>query len=489
MNGPLRRSLVDGVEVPGGDRRENVNPSDTRDVISEFEVVNAEVASAAVDAARNAADAWRRTTTAQRFDVLDRAGNELLARTSELGDQLAREEGKTLKEAIGEVARAGQILKFHAGEAVRSSGESIRSVRPDVDITVTPEPIGVVVAITPWNFPLAIPAWKIGPALAHGNTVVFKPATLATESAWHLVDILHRAGLPAGALNLVLGDGARVGRALVAHSDVDAVTFTGSTTVGGAVLEQAQGHAARVQLEMGGKNPLVVAADADLDLAVDCAVQGAWFSTGQRCTASSRLIVVERVYEEFVDRLASRLADLVVDDARRARTDIGPMVDSNQLDTVVKELDEARRRGATVIGGRRLERDNPGWYLEPAALLGVSNADPVNRREVFGPVASVIRADDYEAALAIANDTHFGLTAGICTRSLAVAAHFRDHSNAGMVMVNLPTAGVDHHVPFGGRRGSSFGPREQGTSARQFYTTTKTSYFSLRIGPNDPGTA
>lgn len=487
MRPPLRRSWIGGVEISGGDPRPNVNPSDTRDIVSEFELAGGSAVLAAVDAARSAAEQWGRSSTAERARVLDQAGGEVLARAEDLGDTLAREEGKTLPEAVAEVQRAGHILKFHAGEAIRSSGEAVRSVRPDVDVSVTPEPVGVVATITPWNFPMAIPAWKIGPALAHGNTVVFKPASLVTESAWLLVDILHRAGLPPGVLNLVLASGSDVGDAIAGHRDIDAVSFTGSTDVGQTILAAAQRHGARVQLEMGGKNPLLVAADADLEVAVTCAIQGAYFSTGQRCTASSRLIVVDRVYDEFVGRLTAGLNRLVVEDARRPGTDIGPMVDSSQLRTVVEALASASMDGATVIGGRPLERTSPGWYLEPAIVLDTSNDDPLNRSEVFGPVAAVIRAADYDEGLALANDTEFGLTAGICTRSLAVAAHFRDHSNAGLVMVNLPTAGVDYHVPFGGRRASSFGPREQGSAARHFYTVTKTTYTSLRLGRGDPG--
>lgn len=469
-------NLIDGARVAGNDSTRNINPSDIRDVVGIYALADASQAEAAIEAARTAASAWARTTGAERFAILDRGADEVLRRRDELGNLLSREEGKTLPEAVAEVNRAGQILKFHAGEAVRAGGEHLGSVRPGVEITVTHEPVGVIALITPWNFPIAIPAWKIAPALAHGNTVVFKPAELAPGSAWELVDILHRAGLPRGVLNLVMGRGGDIGDTLVGHPDVDAVSFTGSVETGARILATAQRHGARVQLEMGGKNPLVVLADADLDNAVECAVQGSFYSTGQRCTASSRLVVVDTIHDAFAEKLAVRMRSLVVDNARKPGTDIGPVVDQGQLDIDQRYIRIASEVGAEVVGGDRLVRTSDGWYLAPALLLGTSNDQVINRQEVFGPVASVVKVGNYEEALAVANDTEFGLTSGICTTSLSAASHFRRNSTAGMVMVNLPTAGIDYHVPFGGRGASSYGPREQGTAARAFYTTSKTAY-------------
>jgi aldehyde dehydrogenase (NAD+) len=472
---PRRANIIGGADVAGGDWTPNVNPSDTSDVVGEYAHATVDDAQAAVDAARTALPRWAFATPQERADVLDRAGNEVIARADELGDLLAREEGKTLVEARGEVVRAGQILKFHGGQALRNTGELIDSIRPGLEVAVTREPLGVVSVITPWNFPIAIPAWKIAPALAYGNTVVFKPAELVPGSAWELVDILRRSGLPDGVLNLVMGRGREVGSVLTGPG-VDGITFTGSVFTGESIVASAQPHRARVQLEMGGKNPLVVLDDADLDTAVDVALQGAFGSTGQRCTASSRLIVTRGIHDRFVEALSERMKSWRVGDARAVDTDMGPVVDATQLAQDEKYLDIARSEGGRVVGGERVEAGASGHYLAPALVVGTDSSMTVNREEVFGPVASVIEVDDYDAALATANDTEFGLSSGIVTTSLAAASHFRRHSTAGMVMVNVPTAGVDYHVPFGGRRASSYGPREQGTHAREFFTVVKTAY-------------
>ena len=433
----------------------------------------------AVAAAKAAFPAWSRTTPQERYDILKKASDEVLARKEELGRILSREEGKILAEGIGEAARAGQILAFFAGECVRLGGETIPSVRPGVGVEMTREPIGVVALITPWNFPIAIPAWKIAPALAYGNTVVIKPAEIVPHSTWALVDILQRAGLPKGVLNLVMGKGSVVGQAMLENPDVVALSFTGSVATGRKLAAAcvAANPMKKFQLEMGGKNPLVVLDDADLDVAVASAANGAFFSTGQRCTASSRLIVTDKIHNRFVDALTEKLKALVVDDALKTGSQIGPVVDQSQLDQDERYLEIGRKEGAKLHwGGERLNRGTPGFYLQPALFTEANNSMRIAREEIFGPVASVIRAKDYDEALAIANDTEFGLSAGICTTSLKHASHFRRNSEAGMVMVNLPTAGVDYHVPFGGRKASSYGPREQGAYAREFYTTVKTSY-------------
>jgi aldehyde dehydrogenase (NAD+) len=394
-----------------------------------------------------------------------------------LGRLLAREEGKTLPEGVGEVTRAGQIFSFFAGECLRLSGETLDSVRPGINVTVTRESVGVVGVITPWNFPIAIPAWKIAPALAYGNTVVFKPADLVPGSAWAIVDILHRAGVPAGVLNLVMGRGSVVGQAILESPDVDAVTFTGSVATGKKVAVACTEYMRKFQVEMGGKNPLVVLDDADLKTAVECAVNGAYFSTGQRCTASSRFVVTEGIHDKFVGALTERMQALVVDDALKDGTQIGPVVSEDQLDQDLKYLNIGKDEGARLHwGGERLNRETPGFYLQPALFIETDNNMRINREEIFGPVASVIRVKNYDEALQAANNTSFGLSSGICTSSLKYASHFRRNAEAGMVMVNLPTAGVDYHVPFGGRKGSSLGAREQGRYAAEFYTTVKTSY-------------
>ena len=473
----MKRNWIGGEWVEGEDASRNVNPSDTTDVIDEYARAGDAQARAAIAAARAAFPAWAVATPQARADALDFIGNEILARKAELGDLLAREEGKTLPEAIGEVGRAGQIFRFFAGEALRIPGERLASVRPGLDIEVTREPLGVVAAITPWNFPIAIPAWKIAPALAYGNCVVFKPADLVPGSAWALAEIASRSGLPPGVFNLVMGRGSVVGQAFLDDPRVDAITFTGSQATGKRVAQAAIARMAKFQLEMGGKNPLVVVDDADLKVAVECAVQGAFYSTGQRCTASSRLVVTEGIHDRFVAALAERTRALVVGDARAKETQIGPVVDASQLDQDLRYLEIGRQEGARLAcGGETLTRAKPGFYLAPALLVDAKPAMRTSREEIFGPVASVIRVKDYEEALAVANDTEFGLSSGICTTSLRHATHFKRHAQAGMVMVNAPTAGVDYHVPFGGRKGSSYGPREQGRHAAEFYTTVKTSY-------------
>jgi acyl-CoA reductase-like NAD-dependent aldehyde dehydrogenase len=471
-----KQNLIGGSWVDGDHWLPNVNPSDTSDVIAEYAQADAAQTATAIDAARTALSEWAFATPQVRAEVLDRAGDEVIRRADELGDLLAREEGKTLLEGRGEVVRAGQILKFHGGQALRNTGELVDSIRPGLEVSMTREPLGVVTVITPWNFPIAIPAWKIAPALAYGNTVVFKPAELVPGCAWELVDVLHRAGLPDGALNLVMGSGREIGDTLTGTAGVDGVSFTGSVATGDRILSSAQPHRTRVQLEMGGKNPLVVLDDADLEVAVEVALQGAFGSTGQRCTASSRLIVQSGIHDRFVASLSARMNAWVVGDARDVETHMGPVVDATQLAQDERYLRIAREEGGEIVGGDRIERSKRGYFLRPALVVNTKNTMTVNREEVFGPVASVIQVSGYEEALTVANDTEFGLSSGIVTQSLAAASHFKRHSAAGMVMVNVPTAGVDYHVPFGGRRASSYGPREQGTYARDFYTVVKTAY-------------
>lgn len=472
----LYRNLIDGEWVEG-EPVPNVNPSNVREVIGDYAHASAEDAAAAIAAAKAAAHGWSRSGPLERHAVLRRTADEILARKEELGRLLAREEGKALADSIAETVRGAQIFEFFAGECLRLTGETVPSVRPGVGVEMSREAIGVVGLITPWNFPIAIPAWKIAPALAYGNTVVFKPAELVPGCAWALVDILHRAGLPRGVLNLVMGEGPVVGQAMLDSPDVDAISFTGSQATGARVAAASVRVMRRFQLEMGGKNPLVILDDADLATAVHCAVDGSYYATGQRCTASSRLIVGAGIHDAFVEAVTEKLKTLHVGDPLDPRTDIGPVVDARQLKQDQDYIAIGRDEGAELAwGGRRLERETEGFFLEPALFLGATNAMRISREEIFGPVASVIVAQDYDEALALANDTPFGLTSGICTTSLRHATHFKRNSEAGMVMVNLPTAGVDPHVAFGGRKGSSHGTREQGRYAREFYTIVKTAY-------------
>ena len=473
----LHKNLIGGEWLEGSSSTRNVNPSNTDDVIGEYTYADAAQTKQAIAAAKAASESWRLSNPQVRADALDRIGNEILARKEELGRLLSREEGKTLPEGIGEAARAGYIFKFFAGEALRQTGELVDSVRPGITVEMTREPLGVVGLITPWNFPIAIPAWKIAPALAYGNCVVIKPADLVPGCAWALADIISRSGLPAGVFNLVMGRGSVVGDAIVNSPDIAAISFTGSVDTGKKIAATCAARMAKFQLEMGGKNPLVVLDDADLKTAVNCAVQSGFYSTGQRCTASSRVIATAGIHDRLVEAMAEATKALVVDDALKDGTQIGPVVDQKQLDQDLYYVDVAHKEGGKLVcGGQRLNRETQGFYLQPALFSETTNDMRINREEVFGPVVSVIRAKGYEDALAIANDTPFGLSSGICTTSLKHASHFKRNSQAGMVMVNLPTAGVDYHVPFGGRKGSSYGSREQGRYAAEFYTTVKTSY-------------
>ncbi|WP_293882393.1 aldehyde dehydrogenase family protein [Sphingomonas sp.] len=469
-------NLIGGEWREDGPWEVNRNPSDVDDVIGEFAIADERTAEDAVTAAHTASAAWRVCGVQPRFDILDRVGAELFERRAEFGGILSREEGKTLPEGIGEVVRAAHIFKFFAGEVLRAGGETLPSVRPGITVDITREPVGVVALITPWNFPIAIPAWKAAAALAHGNTVILKPASPTPASAWVLADVLQRAGLPAGVFNLVNG-GAEVGEVLSRSRMVDALSFTGSVATGARVLAATIPTQKKVQLEMGGKNPLLVLSDADLDVAAEVALQGAFGSTGQRCTASSRIIVDERVHDRFVSKLVERLRTFKVGHAMHDQTKMGPIVTQGQRECVMTHIEEARRQGARVaFGGEIPKMPHEGYYLTPTLLADTEASQSINRDEVFGPVASVIRVKNYEEGLAVANDTEFGLCAGVVTRSLKFAQDFKKKARVGMVMVNLPTAGVDYHVPFGGTRASSYGSREQGTYAREFYTTVKTAY-------------
>ncbi|MGZ8362764.1 MAG: aldehyde dehydrogenase family protein [Caulobacteraceae bacterium] len=471
-------NLIGGEWVDGGEVRANLSPSNLDDVVGEYAQGTAADVDRAVAAARAALPGWSKGVAQARGDVLDRVGTTLLAREAELGELLAREEGKTLAEARGEVQRAGRIFKFFAGETLRASGEIMPPMRPGVDTQARREAVGVVGMITPWNFPIAIPAWKAAPALAFGNCVVMKPADMTPASAWALAEIIHEAGAPAGVFNLVMGRGSTVGEAIINHAGVNAVSFTGSQGVGSRIAAACARTFKKHQLEMGGKNPLVILDDADLDLAVEGALNGAFFSTGQRCTASSRLIVEKGVYAAFVEKLTARLQSLVVGDALDPKTQMGPVVSEDQLEQNLKYVQIGKDEGARLaFGGDRLNREKRGFYMSPALFTDAANDMRISREEIFGPVAVAIAADSAEHALELANDTEFGLSAGVYTTSLRHARMFQEGLEAGMVMVNLPTAGVDLQAPFGGTKGSSYGPREQGGYAREFYTRVKTCYI------------
>ncbi len=458
---------------------ENRNPSDLSDLIGDYGQASAANLDDALAAARAAQPIWARAGVQKRHDVLMAIGTELMARAEEIGRLLSREEGKPLAEGKGEVYRAGQFFTYYAAEALRLHGDLAESVRPGIEIDVRREPVGVVAIVSPWNFPVATPAWKIAPALAYGNAVVWKPANLTPASAVALTEIIARQDIPKGLFNLVPCPGAAVGQRLVESPVVDAISFTGSVPVGRQIAASAISYMPKLQMEMGSKNPFLVMDDADLDLAVAHAAGAAFGGTGQKCTAASRLIVHEEVHDAFVDKLTKAAKAFVVGHALEDGTQIGPVVSASQLAQNLDYIAVGQAEGAELLcGGERLERKTEGYYMAPAVFAGTRNEMRINREEMFAPITCVMKAGSYDEALAIANDSEFGLTAGIMTRSLARASHFRANMRAGTVMVNLPTAGTDYHVPFGGRGASSYGPREQGRYAAEFYTTVKTAYVA-----------
>jgi len=457
---------------------ENRNPSDVTDLIGLYAQADAADVEEAVAAGRVAMRAWRATGLEQRQAILNRIGAELMERSTELGELLSREEGKPVAEGRGEVFRAGQFFTYYAAETLRQLGENADSVRPGVEIDMRREPMGLVAVISPWNFPTATASWKIAPALAYGNAVIWKPANETPASAWALADIIHRAGLPDGAFQLLMGPGSVAGDGLASHRGVDAVTFTGSYDIGCQVALAAAANLTKFQLELGSKNALLVMDDAHLDLAVAAAIGGGYSGTGQKCTASSRLVAHDRIHDIFVEKLAAAVAALKVGHALADGTQVGPVVSERQLAANLAWMDRIRASGAEIAtGGERLRLAHDGFYMSPALVTGTTNSMEFNREEMFAPVAAVQRIGSYEEGLSVVNDTRFGLVAGIFTDSLARATHFRRHVETGCVTVNLPTAGTDYHVPFGGRKDSSFGSREQGRSAAEFYTQVKTAYI------------
>ena len=474
-----KNNFIAGEWLAGDTSVENRNPSDLSDVIGHFAQASSSQLTKALDAARSAQKIWAATGLEARQTVLMNIGNELMERSAELGTLLSREEGKPLAEGKGEVYRAGQFFTYYAAEVLRQIGDTADSVRPNIEIDVRREPVGTVAIVSPWNFPTATAVWKIAPALAFGNAVIWKPANLVPASAVALSEIISRQDLPAGLFNLVMGAGGSIGQQLIESPAIDAISFTGSVEVGKQIAQSAIGNLTKVQMEMGSKNALAVMDDGDMEIAVAAALGGAFGGTGQKCTASSRLIVHSAVHDEFVERLAAGAAAMVVDNALKDGTQIGPVVSQNQLDENMAYMELAKSEGGEIIcGGDRVSRDTDGYYMTPAVVAGTSNDWRINKEEMFAPIACVIKADSYDEALHLVNDTHFGLTSGIVTRDLARASHFRRNARTGCVMVTLPTAGTDYHVPFGGRGSSSYGPREQGGYAVEFYTTVKTAYIS-----------
>ncbi len=471
-------NLIAGDWLASSETIENRNPSELGDIIGHYGQASSAQLEEAVSAARKALPACRNMSIEARQAALEMIGQELMTRSEELGTLLSREEGKPVAEGKGEVYRAGQFFTYYAAEVLRQIGENADSVRPNIEIDVRREPMGVVAVISPWNFPTATASWKIAPALAYGNAVIWKPANQTPASAWALADIISRSGLPVGAFQLVMGPGSTIGNGLAGHRGIDAITFTGSYAVGLQVAAAASSNLTKYQLELGSKNALVVMDDADIDLAVAGAFAGGYSSTGQKCTASSRLLVHDKVHDQFVEKLAATLGKIKVGHALQEGTQMGPVVSQSQLTSNLGWMDRAREQGVGVVcGGEQLSLTDDGFYMSPALLTNTTNDMDINREELFAPITAVQRIASYDEGLAIANDTEYGLVSGIFTKSIARATHFKRNAETGCVMINLPTAGTDYHVPFGGRKNSSSGPREQGRGAAEFYTQFKTAYI------------
>lgn len=475
-------NFIAGEWVAGASEVANINPSDLSDTIGMYAQADKSQLDLALDAAQSAQIEWSKVGLEKRYTILMNIGNELIANCEALGTLLAREEGKTQPEGKGEVYRSGQFFTYYAAEVLRQLGENAESTRDGIEVDVRREPVGTVAIISPWNFPMATASWKIAPALAFGNAVIWKPANIVPASAVALARIIEKQGLPKGLFNLVMGAGSQIGQQLIESPMVNAISFTGSVPVGREIAKTAVGNFTKIQLEMGSKNALAVMDDANLDTALACALGGAFGSTGQKCTASSRLVVHESIHDEFVDRLVAGAEAMVVDHALEAGTQIGPVASEVQLAQNLANIELAKKEGGEHrCGGERVERATEGYFMTPAVFTGTSNDWQVNREELFAPMVCVIKVGSYEEAIDTVNDTRFGLTAGIITTNLARATHFRRNAKTGCVMVNLPTAGTDYHVPFGGRGESSYGPREQGSYAKEFYTHVKTAYISSGI--------
>jgi aldehyde dehydrogenase (NAD+) len=476
------RNYINGewAESRSGKTFENINPANTEEIVGLFQASNADDVNDACAAAVAAQSAWEEMPATRRGEYLFKAAELLESRLPQLGEEMTREEGKTLAEALGEVKRAINIFRYFAGEGSRQFTYQVPSERENVVCYTIRKPLGTVALITPWNFPSAIPAWKLAPALVAGNTVVLKPASLAPLSSYRLVEALHEAGVPLGVINYVTGSGSAVGDPLTSHHSIRAVSFTGSTSVGNELYRKVSERKIRVQLEMGGKNPTIVLSDADLDYAADTLINGAFFSTGQKCTACSRAVIERSIYDAMVEKLIDKTRKLKVGNGLEQGVQIGPAVDADQLETDLEYIEIARQEGAELLcGGNRLtgaEYDK-GYFIEPTIFSGVKSEMRIAQEEVFGPVLALMVAEDLDDAVRIANDVKFGLSASIVSRDLTRVHRFINRIEAGLITVNLPTAGVEYQLPFGGTKESSYGMREQGPQALDFYSETRTVYL------------
>ena len=473
------KNYING-EWVGGDTFENRNPANIDEVVGLFTKGAPADMTAAVEAAGEAQAKWAATNGPARGALLFKVADILEKKFDQLGEEMTREEGKTLPEAKGEVRRAINIFRYFGGEGSRMPGMLVPSERDRVHMFAIRKPIGVCGLVTPWNFPIAIPAWKMAPALIAGNAIVVKPASAAPLSAWRIVEACHEAGIPKGVVNFVAGSGGTLGNALVSAKQLKAISFTGSCEIGNWLHAKASERRLRIQLEMGGKNPTIVLADCDFNAAVENVANASFFSTGQKCTATSRAIVEDAIYDKFVAALVERTKKLKVGNGMLPGIDIGPAVDEGQLETNLKYIEIGRQEaGEPLVGGHRLTGGDydKGYFVAPTIFGDVTENMRIAQEEVFGPVLAVMRAKDFADAMRIANNIPFGLSASIQTSNLSRTFEYIYGMEAGLLTVNLPSAGVEYQLPFGGTKDSSFGPKEQGPAAMEFYSDYKTIYL------------
>lgn len=475
------RSYIDGnwIDSTSGKTTPNINPANTNDIIGTIELASRDEARLAVEAAYNASRDWKRTPAPARGRIVAKAARLMEERKEELAAAITREEGKTISEARGETQRAINVVEYCAGESRRMVGETIPSELPANFAYTIKEPLGVVACITPWNFPIAIPAWKLAPALVAGNTVVFKPATLTPLTATLMTEIFIDAGLPKGVLNLVLGSGSEAGDEIVNHPAIKAISFTGSTETGLKLYAHVAPRGVKLQAEMGGKNPVVVLEDCDMELAVESTAQGAFGSTGQRCTATSRAVVIDKVADEFVQKIVERAKSFRLGPGDDPNTDIGPSVDESQFNTVLKYMDIGREDGAELLcGGSRATGEGleNGFFVEPTVFDRVTADMRIAQEEIFGPVLSILRVKDFDEAMLVANDSQYGLSSSVFTNDTNMVYRFVDEIESGMTHINSPTTGGEAHIPFGGTKNTGLGAREQGSTSLDFYTELKVVY-------------
>lgn len=471
-------NYVCGEWIQSEEIEENINPSNPKEIVCSFYKGHYEQIFQAINSADEVQKQWKNSSIFQRQEILQDIADKLLENKDYYGEVIAKEAGKPIKEAIDEIAKSAEFFSYFAHESIRMKGASMDSPRANVDIEIIPEPIGVVGVITPWNYPLAIAAWKIAPALAYGNSVILKPSSKTPAIAYILAKIIDSTKLPKGVFSMMYGKGGVIGKVLCESKKVQGITFTGSVQSGKALAQKAIFSMTKLQLEMGSKNSLIILDDADINLAVETAIKGSYNANGQKCTSTSKLIVTEGIYDKFIQAFKDKMTSLVVGDAMKQTSQIGPCIDKAQLDSNLNYIEIGKKEGATLVcGGEAIKTKSGGYFFSPALFINGKSSMKINQEEMFGAIACVIKVKDYEEAIEVLNDTEFGLSGGIITNDLNKTMRFKHEAQIGNVMINLPTAGMDNHVPFGGRKASSYGSREKSYAASDFYTTTKTVYI------------